>query len=190
MFRAETPRLILRDWLESDLPLIEALASDPNVTRYQTWLRLRDDDARRRWLETAIFHNQRDPRFAYSTAVVSRETRRAIGWLGWGRAEDPAHCETSFGYALLPAEWGYGYMTEAVLAMLRFVFETLGRSSICATCATSNRRSARVLEQTGLALVHRWTQRDDEMDSEEEHLRYRMDRTDCIRRTAPTDAVP
>jgi len=187
MFQLETPRLILRDWIESDLPLIEALARESDVTRYQTWLRLGDESACRHWLASAIFHNQQDPRFAYSTAVVSKQTKRPIGWLGWGDAEDPEHGDASFGYALLPTEWGRGYMTEAVLAMLQFVFETLGRNSIYATCAVSNRRSARVLEKAGLTLVHRWMRRDEEMNVEEEHLRYRMERTDWTARTIGTD---
>ena len=185
MFQLETPRLILRDWTESDLPLIETLASDPRVTRYQTWLRLADADACRRWLETAIFHNLKQPRFAYSTAVVLKETVHAIGWLGWGDAEDPAYGDVSFGYALLPAEWGRGCISEAVVAMLEFVFETLGRGSVYATCAASNPRSAGVLQHAGLTLVHRWMHRDKELNIEEEYLRFRMERSDWILRHSP-----
>jgi ribosomal-protein-alanine N-acetyltransferase len=185
MFQTETPRLILRDWIESDLRLIEALAAEADVTRYQTWLRLRDEAACRRWLNAAISSNQENPRLAYSTAMVLKKTGRAVGWLGWGRAQDPAHGEASFGYALLPSEWGRGYMTEAVLAMLRFVFETLDQNSIYATCADSNRGSARVLEKAGLTLVHRWIERDDELDIEEEHLRYRLNRPAWIRQSEP-----
>ena len=187
MFQRETPRLVLRDWTESDLALIEALASEPSVTRYQTRLRVAGADGCRRWLGAAIFHNQQDPRFAYSTAVVSKHTGSAIGWLGWGEAEDPAHGEVSFGYALLPAEWGRGYISEAVVAMLGFVFETLGRGSVYATCAASNLGSARVLEKSGLTLVHRWLRRDDELNLEEEHLRYRMERIDWMNRTTRND---
>ncbi len=180
MFELETPRLLLRDWTADDWPLIWALASDPAVTRYQTWLRLADEDACRRWLASAIFHNQEQPRFAYSTAIVLKETGIAIGLLGWGESEDAAKGEVSFGYALLPTMWRRGYVSEAVRTMLVFIFEVQRRNSAYATCATSNPGSAGVLEKAGLALVERWMHRDDDLGMEEEYRRYRTDRADWL----------
>jgi RimJ/RimL family protein N-acetyltransferase len=171
-----TPRLVLRDWLNDDLPVVYALARDARVTRYQWWLRLHTEEECGRWLAEAIKNNNADPRFAYSMAVVERSTRRTVGWLGWGEAEDPARGEVSFGYALLPELWDRGYITEAVEAMLGFVFETQQRGSVYATCATSNRASARVLEKAGLRLMHRWIRPDEALGLEEEHRYYRLNR--------------
>lgn len=173
-----TPRLVLRDWLNDDLTVVRALASAALVTRYQTWLRLHTEEACGRWLAEAIKNNNADPRFAYSMAIVLQSTRRTVGWLGWGEAEDPARGEVSFGYALLPELWRLGYMTEAVRAMLRFVFETQQRRSVYATCATSNPASARVLEKAGLGLADRWTHRDEALGIEEEYRCYLLNRSE------------
>jgi|CXWL01.1.fsa_nt_gi RimJ/RimL family protein N-acetyltransferase len=182
MLQLETPRLILRDWIEDDWPLIWTLASDPAVTRYQTKLRgLPDEAACRRWLGDAIHHNHQEPRFAYSTAVIVKETSRAVGWLNWVESSDPAKGDVSFGYALLPELWRRGYMSEAVHTMLGYVFEVQRRNSVYATCASSNPASAGVLEKAGLALVERWMHRDDDLGLEEEYRRYRVDRSDWPR---------
>lgn len=178
MFQLETPRLILRDWITDDWPLIWALASEPAVIRYQDRIRLSDEDACRRWLAAAIYDNQQEPRLAYSLAVVLRESATPIGWLHWGESEDPAKADVSFGYALVPETWRRGYMSEAVGAMLAYVFDVQRRNSVYATCATSNPASAGVLEKAGLSLAERWMRRDDDLGLEEEHRRYRLDRSD------------
>jgi RimJ/RimL family protein N-acetyltransferase len=180
MFTLETPRLILRDWQADDWRFVWTLASDARVTRYQTRLRLKDEDGARLWLTSAVFNNNQQPRLAYSMAVTLRDSGEVIGWLNWAESEDPSKGDVSFGYALLPALWRHGYTSEAVQAMLGFVFETQRRNSVYATCATSNPGSAGVLEKAGLTLVERWMRRDDDLDLEEEYRRYRLDRSDWL----------
>lgn len=177
MLELRTPRLVLRDWQQGDLPALGALASDERVTRYQPWLRFPDDVACRRWLEESINHNSADPRSRYSLAVVNRSIDHTIGWLNWCDAEDASRGEVSFGYALLPEVWGRGYMTEAVEAMLTLVFDVQQRNSVYASCATGNHASARVLEKAGLRLVDRTMRRDDTLGIEEEHTRYALKRS-------------
>jgi RimJ/RimL family protein N-acetyltransferase len=190
-FHFDTPRLRVRDWIPEDWQLVWALASDPGVTRYQTWLRLEDEDACKKWISDAIHHNQLEPRVAYNTAVVLKDGDRAIGWLGWGTGgnqnlvwrgaslkDDPEYGHGSFGYALLPEEWNHGYMTEAVRGMVQYAYDVLGMQSLRASCATSNRASARVLENAGLKLLHRRLERDESLDIEEEHSYYRLERAD------------
>ena len=178
MFQLETARLRLRDWVEEDWHLIKMLSADPRVTRYQDWLRLNTDEECRRWLADAIRTNAEQPRVAYSTAVVLRGAERAIGWLHWEEAEDRANGDVNFGYALLPEMWRRGYMSEAVNAMLGFVFEVQLKESAHASCAAANRASAGVLEQAGMKLVERWMRRDEHVDIEEECLRYRLERSE------------
>ncbi len=178
MFQLKTARLLLRDWTEDDWHLIKVLSADPRVTRYQTLLRLNTDDECRHWLADAIRTSAEQPRIAYSTAVVLRGDERAIGGLNWGEAEDRAKGEVSFGYALLPEMWRRGYMSEAVSAMLRFIFEVQLKESAYASCAAANRASAGVLEQAGMKLVERWMHRDEHVDIAEEYLRYRQERSE------------
>lgn len=77
--------------------------------------------------------------------------------------------------------WRRGYTSEAVRAMLPFVFDVQRRASVYATCATSNPGSAGVLEKAGLRLVERWMHFDDGLGIEEEYKLYRLDREDWLR---------
>lgn len=180
MFELETERLLLRDWVAEDWPLIWALASDERVTHYQTWLRLRDEQQAREWIAAAIAENEREPRVVYSAAVVLNGERQPVGWLGWGNPEHSGIADVSFGYALLPAFWRQGLMSEAVSAMIRYSFDALGKRSLTATCASSNRASSGVLEKAGLRLIDRYMRRDDDLDLEEEHRRYLLNRDEWL----------
>jgi len=182
-FLVETGRLVLRDLLESDWPLVYAMSREATVTRYQTWFRLEGVADVPRWLAELLSQtNRRRPRVSYNLAVVLKESNSAVGWLGFGEPVDPTKGAMSFGYALLPSAWGNGYMTEAVEAVLDFAFESLSKESVYATCAESNRASARVLEKAGLHLVERWQQSDDDLGIVEERLCYRLESSDWIRR--------
>ena len=180
MFTLETRRLILRDWRPDDSRFIWTLASDARVTRYQTRLRIKDEEAARQWLTSAMLDNDRQPRSTYSLAITLREDGSVIGWLSWHDSEDRTgarrasvtHCSRRCGKQ--------GYTSEAVLAMLPFVFEVQERHSVYATCATSNPGSAGVLEKAGLRLVERWMHRDDDLGLEEEYRRYLLNRDDWL----------
>ncbi len=167
-----TRRLVVRDFIPADWRMVYALSREPEVIRYQTWLRLPDEEAARRWVYDAIDHNRHTPRGAYNCAIVMRHDGHAIGWLGWGRASEPAKGDYNFGYALLPAMWGQGYMSEALRAALDFMFGTLGAQEVTGECALSNRGSARVMEKAGLHLVEQWDEHDAETGASEQHTRY------------------
>ena len=184
MFRLNTARLILRDFVPGDWPSIYALCMEPQVTRYQSWLRLDTEEQTRQWLQGAIYHNQLVPRDAYNLAVELAQPREVSGWLGWGRPSDPTRGDYDFGYALHPAHWGQGYMTEALQAMLKFIFESLGAESITGECALSNRASARVMEKAGLTLSARWPEHDASTGVTEDHLRYAIHYADWVRQSA------
>ncbi len=145
-----TPRLILRDFVPSDWPAINAMLADPAVTRFMHFAAW-DEDERRQWFASAIAHNRVVPRDAYNRAIVDRATRSVIGWFGIGSASHPrVEGERSVGYALTRDHWGKGLMTEALRAVLHFEFTTLGTPQVRATCEIANHASARVLEKVGM----------------------------------------
>jgi RimJ/RimL family protein N-acetyltransferase len=180
MLQIAGERLVLRDLQPSDWPLIEALWREPLVTRYQDWFRFDDEAQGRRWLAEAIRYNEEQPRHGYNLAVTQRRGGEAIGWLGFGDPDDLEHgkAEVGFGYALLPHSWNHGYMTEAVQMMLVYVFETLGKKSVSATCETTNAASARVLEKAGLFLTERWLGESSAAGEPVEQLKYSLDATE------------
>jgi len=172
MFECRTPRLILRDFVEDDWTAIFALSQAPAVTRYQSWLRLTNEVEAQQWLQQAIHHNQFHPRQAYNLAIVHQVSHAVIGWIGWGIPSDRTHGDYDFGYALLPATWGQGYMTEALQSAIDYMFETLAATVVYGECASSNRASARVMEKNGLRLVKQWSEADQSLGASEMHERY------------------
>ena len=63
--------------------------------------------------------------------------------------------EAEIGYELSPNQWGRGYATEAVAAILRFGFTELGVHRVSAWLVADNVASARVLEKNGFQLEGR-----------------------------------
>jgi ribosomal-protein-alanine N-acetyltransferase len=169
----QTARLLLRDFVEADCAAIYALSQEPVVTRYQTWLRLTSEADACQWVQNGIYQNQLRPRQAYNLAVVHQQ--QVIGWIGWGFPSDPVLGDYDFGYALLPAAWGQGFMTEALRAACAFMFESLHAKRIFGQCASSNYASARVMEKVGMQLVHTWQEKDAVTGTPEEHRRYAID---------------
>ena len=174
MFAIRTARLLLRDFVEADWAAIYALSQEPAVTRYQSWLRLAGEADARRWLHDVMYHNQLQPRQAYNLAIVEQQV---IGWIGWGRADDPALGDYSFGYALHPAAWDKGYMTEALRAACDVMFDALHADRIVGECASSNQASARVMEKVGMQVVHIWQERNAQTGAYEEQRRYAIGKT-------------
>ena len=146
----ECDRLVLRDFVSTDWDSINAMLSDPEVTRYMhfaAWT----EEKRREWFEWCVANSHQPNPNVYNWAISLKTSGTVIGWLGIGSARHPTmDHERDFGYALDRQTWGQGYMTEALRAVLAYECETLGTERIFATCDTSNRASARVMEKGGM----------------------------------------
>jgi ribosomal-protein-alanine N-acetyltransferase len=175
MFTLHTSRLVLRDLVASDWLAIYALSREAAVTRYQTWLRLSTEAEAQIWVANAIYHNRLQPRNAYNLAVVHQLD--VIGWLGWGRPTNRELGDYDFGYALLPAAWGHGFMTEALHAAITYMFHSLHAQRVFGECASMNVASARAMEKVGMTLSAMWIEQNQTTREEEEHRRYTIDVT-------------
>lgn len=175
MLTLHTSRLVLRDFVESDWSAIYALSQESIVTQYQTWLRLSTVAEAQHWVQNAIYHNSLQPRRAYNLAVVHQH--QVIGWIGWGRATNSALGDYAFGYALLPAAWGHGFMTEALYETMSYMFQSLDACRIFGECASTNIASARVMEKVGMTLSATWIEQSQATGEEEEQRRYTMNVT-------------
>lgn len=177
-FCLETERLLLRDFIESDWAAIYALSREASVTEFQSWLRLADEEAARRWVADAICHNGLRPRHAYNLAVTLKASGQVIGWLGWGKSSRPERGDLDFGYALLPAFWGQGLMSEALREAVNFMFRVQMAGVVFGECDSVNPASARVMEKAGLRLVAKWSDIDEESGATVTMLRYAARRAD------------
>ena len=144
----QTGRLLLRPFAESDLESIYALQSNARVLRYwdsPPW----SDRARARAFLDACLKMEQDGtgcRFA----IEIETTRTFIGWCSMFRW-NPDFRSLGIGYCLDEPAWGKGYATEAVGAMLHWLYDTLDLNRVEAELDTRNSASARVLEKLGFA---------------------------------------
>ena len=143
-----TPRLILREYNQDDLPALYELDGDPETVRYVSYGPWTLEECRRD-LEWHIEQQVVVPRSSYSLAVCLRAQERLIGWCALAVTSHKHH-EAELGYALNRQYWGQGYIPEAARALLTFGFTTLGLHRVFATCHPENQASERVLQKLGM----------------------------------------
>jgi [ribosomal protein S5]-alanine N-acetyltransferase len=146
----ETERLRLRPLTMDDAPALFAYGSDPDVTRYTSWVTHRSVADAETFLATVVGRYERGE--AASWAVTLRETGDLIGTAGFISVDAEAR-EGVLGYAFGQPHWGKGYASEAARASLRFGFEVVRLRRIEATCYLENAGSIAILEKLGMMRI-------------------------------------
>jgi [ribosomal protein S5]-alanine N-acetyltransferase len=143
---ATTPRLILRNWRESDVESFYALTSDPDVMRYigpgETWDRALTEMVAGRRIRQGV------ERGYCLWAVELRESGEMIGQCGVQPLPDTDEIE--IGWWLAKKHWGQGLATEAAQAALYYAMNNLGFKRIVAITQSPNRASSRIMERLGM----------------------------------------
>lgn len=144
----ETARLLLRPFRAEDAEaMFRNWASDGEVSRYLTWPPHASPELTRsltaRWEEES-----RDPA-VYQWAVVSKALGEPIGSLSVVHT-DPATESMELGYCIGRAWWGQGLMTEAVRAVVAFLFTEVGARRVCARHDVENPASGAVMRRVGM----------------------------------------
>lgn len=126
VWRVETPRLILREWSQGDIPdLIEGL----NDLRVARWLAFvphpYTSEAAEGWIRhcAKLSEKGRD-RSDYEFAIELKVERKVIGGVALTRVSQ-LHGTAAGGIWLNSRYQGHGYGTEAFGAKIRFAFEDL-----------------------------------------------------------------
>ena len=141
-----TARLVLREWLPSDLAPFAALNADPEVTRFlPAALTRAESDA----LVGRIVGHWQEGAFGL-WAVERLEDRMFLGFTGLSVPAWAPRPETEVGWRFARSAWGHGYATEAARAAVRFGFETLDLPDIVSYTTVANDRSRGVMERLGM----------------------------------------
>ena len=140
-----TERLVLRAWRESDLEDFYAYARVDGVGQAAGWLPHKDREESRAILTRFI-----DGKHEFAITLGGK----AIGSLGihdygevFGEFSDLRGKE--IGFVLSKEHWGKGYMTEAVRAVIRYLFEEEKTDFILCGHFSENERSRRVQKKCG-----------------------------------------
>ena len=144
----ETPRLILRPWRDSDLPLFAELNADPVAMRFLLHvLTGEESDAFVKRLEAHLADNG----FSW-WAVEAPGVASFIGAVGLSRVrfEAPFTPAVEVAWRLRRQFWGYGYATEAARAAIEDGFTRVGLDEIVAFTTLGNAPSMRVMQRLGM----------------------------------------
>ena len=145
----ETERLILRPFAITDLDDFYEYASVPGVGEEAGWPHHDSKETSLRILNHFLEEK-------HTFALVYKQNNKVIGSLGIEKygsedklTEFDGYLGREIGYVLSGAYWGQGLMTEAVKAVINYLFNTLNYDFILCGHFDKNNRSKRVQEKCG-----------------------------------------
>lgn len=139
----ETPRLILREWRESDIPELVPLIGTREVA--ETTLRIPFPYEKKHACEfIASVPKEHEVRLA----IQVRSDGRLAG--GIGLHPKMEHQRAEIGYWIGVPFWSKGYATEAAREVVRYGFETLNLNRIFGGLFEGNAASRAILLKLGM----------------------------------------
>ena len=143
-----TPRLLVRRFRPSDAVTFAAYRSDPEVARYQSWEPPYPLDRAVAFV-AAVAEQHPDTPGEWMQLAVEDGTGRHVGDVAVHvDADEPRLARLGFTFAR--EAQGQGYATEAVTAVLEYLFTERGKHRVAAECDARNVRSAALLERVGM----------------------------------------
>ena len=144
----ETPRLILRRAVREDAEaMFRNWASDPEVTKYLTWPTYEKVESAYQILDQWI-EEYRHPNY-YQWMIVPKELGEPIGSVSVVRQNDRVEV-AEIGYCIGSRWWHRGIMTEALTAVIGYLFTEVGMNRIAARHDPNNPHSGGVMRKCGM----------------------------------------
>ena len=126
--------LLLDEQIYTYLPENAPISLASLEERYEFLSAGTSPDGREHWLNWVLFEEETDAAIGYLQATVASEF-------------------ASIAYVLNPAYWGKGYATEAVKAMIDYLFSSFDIASIRAEINPENSHSIRLIERLGFRFL-------------------------------------
>ncbi len=131
----QTRRLLLRDFVKEDAPVLARYQADPRYLEHYGSDRIGAEAI----VKMALAWAREEPRASYQLAVVLGEQNELIGTVGLRRSSARSR-EAEFGCEINPDYWRRGYAREASIALVEFGFARLDLSSVIARTVPTNAR--------------------------------------------------
>jgi ribosomal-protein-alanine N-acetyltransferase len=144
----KTERLVLRRLELADAQaMFENWASDPAVTKYLSWPTHKNVHHTIEYL-IQVIEKYQDAGY-YDWVLVAKSLGKPIGNIGCVHHNDQTRM-LDVGYCIGKQWWHQGYTSEALAALIRFFFETVGANRIQAEHDTRNQHSGSVMKKCGM----------------------------------------
>jgi ribosomal-protein-alanine N-acetyltransferase len=144
----ETEKLILRKFTKNDAEkMLHNWANDDEVTKYLTWP-THDDiivtlSVLEQWLQN---YEKKD---YYNWAVILKEINEPIGSIGAVKQSDDLKM-VHIGYCIGKRWWNKGFVSEALIELIKFFFEEVGVNRIESRHDPNNPNSGKVMAKCGM----------------------------------------
>lgn len=142
--RLETDRLILRQVNNEDIRDLYEILSDEDVAKFEYFHPVQSIENAQKFIDR--YTEELEDEEEITWGIVSKQNNKLIGTCCIGDFDKGAR-RAELGYAINQSQWGKGYATEALEAVLKFGFEIIDLNRIEATITPGNNASVRVLEK-------------------------------------------
>ena len=144
----ETSRLILRRAVREDAePMFRNWASDPEVTKYLTWPAHSSIAVSEMVIGSWLQEYEKES--YYQWMIVLKELDEPIGSISVVRQNDRVE-EAEIGYCIGSQWWHKGIMTEALSAVIEYLFTEVGMNRVAARHDPNNPHSGGVMRKCGM----------------------------------------
>ncbi|MEM0966236.1 MAG: GNAT family N-acetyltransferase [Verrucomicrobiota bacterium] len=143
----ETERLLLREFETADIDSLAYIFADAEVMKFSRGIKSREET--RAWLAKC---SNNYSSFGFGLwAVVEKSGQEVIGYCGLSCFPDICgQKEVEVGYRLARSRWGFGFATEAALAVREYGFNVVGLERLIALVDPDNTASIRVARKIGM----------------------------------------
>ena len=142
MMKIETDRLLLRNYKESDFEDIFKYFSDEEVSRFEDFYPMSEEQVRDIIAEWKNMENR--------LVAALKSEQIVIGSVGYWIDDEGHYC---IDYDFNPEYCGQGDATEACNALVHYLFESLGIRAIYGDCDVRNVSSWKLLERLGFQRI-------------------------------------
>ena len=144
----ETPRLILRRAVREDTePMFRNWASDPEVTKFLTWPAHSNITVSEMVIESWLQEYEKES--YYQWMIELKEIGQPIGSISVVNQRDDI-AEAEIGYCIGKRWWHQGIVSEALTAVMDYLFNEVGMNRIEAKHDVNNPRSGGVMKKCGM----------------------------------------
>lgn len=144
----ETERLTLRRFVAEDAQaMYQNWASDPEVTKYLLWPTHESVDISAAVIADWVSHYGEES--YYQWAIVPKDLGQPIGSIAAVHVNDKAE-KVEIGYCIGKNWWHRGYMSEALSAVIEFLFDSVKVNRIEACHDLNNPHSGAVMAKCGM----------------------------------------
>ena len=144
----ETSRLILRRAVREDAePMFRNWAADPEVTKYLTWPTYEKVETAYQILD--LWAGEYEKPDYYQWMIVLKKLGEPIGSISVVRQNDRVE-EAEVGYCIGSHWWHKGIVSEALAAVIKYLFEEVGMNRVAARHDPNNPHSGGVMRKCGM----------------------------------------